>query len=284
MKKVLLKLWFYSQRRILNPVARKKIADFISIFLPKMNRDLDPESRSVVKRLERTGFSPVSDVISDQQIYDIKQYLSDKKMFERYDRKRMEFELNDVPKGVHTGSYSETVLSNCPHLLNIGNNSKVLEVVSEFLGCKPTLSNITLWNSFPSDDGPRNSEYYHRDVDDIRFVKMFIYLSDVDHKSGPHVYVEGSAKENKCLEIRRYQDSEVMDSIDPKSIRIITGKVGDTFIEDTFGLHKGTVVEHGVRTVLQFEYSMFPIASSRYENGFSKNSGKVDSYINRLYL
>lgn len=284
MKKILMKFWFHTQRKILNPVVREKLSKAMAITRPKMLEDTGSESKDIVENLLSTGFSPITDVISEEQILDIKNYLSDKKMFERYDRKRVEFGLNDIPDGAHTGSYSEDVLSGCPHLLNIANNTKILEVVSGFLECKPTLSNITLWNSFPSEDGPRNAEYFHRDVDDIKFIKVFIYLTDVDEESGPHVYVEGSSKANKLLRIRRYQDQEVYKEFNPEKIRVITGKVGDAFIEDTFGLHKGTVVEKGIRTVLQFEYSMFPIASSRYDASFAEGVAHVDPYINRLCL
>jgi hypothetical protein len=63
----------------------------------------------------------------------------------------------------------------------------------------------------------------------------------------------------------------------------ISGKAGDAFLEDTFGLHKGRPPLKARRLVLQVQYSINPIAVYDYESATTNSSG-IDSYVNRLYL
>ena len=65
----------------------------------------------------------------------------------------------------------------------------------------------------------------------------------------------------------------------------ITGRTGDAFLEDTFGLHKGRPPTTKSRLLLQVEYSINPIAVYGYEANVVAPAGmKIDRYINRLYL
>ena len=42
------------------------------------------------------------------------------------------------------------------------------------------------------------------------------------------------------------------------AVREITGRAGDAFMEDTFGLHKGQLPRKGIRLLAQFRYSVTP--------------------------
>ena len=121
-------------------------------------------------------------------------------------------------------------------MLDIANDPNVLSIVSGFLGAKPTISLITAWWSIPHADGKaEEAELFHRDVDDIRFVKLFCYLTDVDEASGPHMFVPGSQSVDRLTKIRRYQDSEILDAFGEDSVSTFTGKAGTAFLENTYG-------------------------------------------------
>jgi hypothetical protein len=62
------------------------------------------------------------------------------------------------------------------------------------------------------------------------------------------------------VEIKRYDDEVISQEFSSKTISM-TGPAGTSFLEDTFGLHKGKPVEKGNRLVLQVEYSYFPIGA-----------------------
>jgi hypothetical protein len=69
---------------------------------------------------------------------------------------------------------------------------------------------------------------------------------------------QGSHREPRLLERRRYKDEEVVAEFGESRILEIQGKAGDAFIEDTFGLHKGQLPRTGHRLLAQFRYSVTP--------------------------
>jgi len=278
-------LLYYFQRTIKGYLLRDKFAKAISLFIPRADIKHVAGTDSALSELKKKGFSSLGSLLDNYQIEEINSYLSNYSVYDRYDKSRKLFELSEVPEWANTGSYSDEVLLHCPHIFSLANNPLILSIVSQYLEAKPTLSNITLWHSFPAKDKkPKNAEFYHRDVDDFKFVKVFIYLSDVGVESGPHVYVDGSKDSLKLLNIKRYSDEEVFNCFLRSNERVILGGKGDAFIEDTYGLHKGTPVVDGVRTVLQFEYSLLPFSKKNVKVKKTKEIQAYDSYINRLYI
>jgi hypothetical protein len=120
---------------------------------------------------------------------------------------------------------------------------------------------------------------FHRDIDDLRFVKLFCYLTDVDEESGPHVYLPGSHRANKLTATGRYQEEEVYQAFGEP--RRFTGPAGLTFLENTYGFHRGLPVKSKPRLIFQVLYSLRP-------NGYGPkrpigSRGTHDRYINRVY-
>jgi hypothetical protein len=73
------------------------------------------------------------------------------------------------------------------------NDPGILRIVQEFLGCKSTISNINMWLSKAGHDQAKDAQLFHCDVDDIKFCKLFVYLTNVKSNDGPHTYVKGSS-------------------------------------------------------------------------------------------
>ena len=97
---------------------------------------------------------------------------------------------------------------------------------------------------------------YHFDKDRIKFIKIFIYLTDVDDSNGPHMLIPGSHA-IKMEKDGRYTQEEI-ELIKKKynlSEKTITGKKGQVFAVDTHCLHRGSEVLSGERMVLQLEYT-----------------------------
>ena len=138
----------------------------------------------------------------------------------------------------------------------------ILNVVQNYLGCKPILSQVNFWisNKAPVD----NTQKFHQDRDDIRFIKVFIYLNDVCLKNGAHYYVKGSLNKlkfpsNSYNVSHRIGDNFIYNNYKDKVIQI-EGKKGSIIFEDTSGFHKGSEVKEGHRFMLQLQY----VASSQY--------------------
>ena len=78
--------------------------------------------------------------------------------------------------------------------LEIGISDRVLDVVNSYFGLWSKLTYVDLWYTPPAAPGVArvSSQRWHRDYNDDRLVKVFIYLTDVDEETGPLQYVPGS--------------------------------------------------------------------------------------------
>jgi len=141
-------------------------------------------------------------------------------------------------------------------------NKEIIEIVRSYLKCEPIVLSSQIWWSFPYYDeadnhsNPPNNEYgFHYDVDDFKFLKLFIYLSDVGNLNGPHIYIKNSGDKSFIEYLdRRITDEEANIKYKDKIMKI-TGKSGSCFIEDTSFYHKGTnpLIKNG-RCILQILY------------------------------
>ena len=133
-----------------------------------------------------------------------------------------------------------------------------LKIAQNYLGCNPILCQTNLWYSC-SGDKPEGTQKYHQDYDDINFLKIFIYLSDVDEDSGPHYYISNSINNiitpYKYKPSTRLSDTFIQSVYSNENIKCFTGTAGTIILENTYGFHKGGVVKSGNRLMLQLQYS-----------------------------
>jgi hypothetical protein len=161
--------------------------------------------------------------------------------------------------------------------------------MASILGCKPTIGYMTAWWSIPTADGvPRHAENFHRDVDDLKFIKLFVYLTDVAAENGPHEFIRGSHADGTLGRIRRYTDEEVRDAFGSDRIVRFTGPAGSAFLENTYGMHRGLPVNEGRRLIFQVVYSLLPLVygpSRPFPSSVvAPASVTLDPYTNRCYV
>jgi Phytanoyl-CoA dioxygenase (PhyH) len=241
-------------------------------------------AKPIVSRLNRDGFTWLPGFVSDAQVNGILAHLEGGILSERYGQKRNGFIIDDVPENVHVAEYGIEHLLRCRELIALMQNQLLMDVATMYLGCAPTVSNVSVWWSFPADGTAQEAENYHRDVDDWRFVKFFLYLTDVDEETGPHRFVKGSHCSTRFLVVRRLTDKEVVNVFGAKNCLKLVGQKGDAFLEDTFGLHKGEPPRNRRRLALQIEYSINPIAVYDYTPLDILNANVDDEYATRLYV
>ena len=143
------------------------------------------------------------------------------------------------------------------------------------------------WWSVPGHDKAENEQFFHRDNDSIRFLKLFVYLLDVEQDCGPHIYVRGSHTQDGCYERRRHLDDEVERIFGSERIHTFMGPAGTAFIEDTFGLHKGSLPTEKRRLLLQIRYSTIPsvfMSRTALKDTRTGANNYFDRYTNRLIL
>jgi hypothetical protein len=116
-----------------------------------------------------------------------------------------------------------------------------------------------MWWSLPgSKPGSKAAQMFHFDMDRIKFLKFFLYLTDVDEHNGPHSYIAGSHRRlpRALREDRRLTDAEVYAQYPPEKRIEIKGPRGTLCAVDTRGLHKGKQLVRGNRLIFQMEFAI----------------------------
>jgi phytanoyl-CoA dioxygenase PhyH len=140
-------------------------------------------------------------------------------------------------------------------LQGIARDPFFVRVASEYLGSTASVIDSTLWYTFPAaEPSADTAQLFHYDLDTIRWLKLFIYFTDVGAENGPHEYVRASHKpENKVPEVlmkdyARLEDAE-MDRYYAGERRRVGGVAGTMFFGDTRCFHKGNSVSSAHRLV-----------------------------------
>jgi hypothetical protein len=279
-------LWVFGihkiQENLRNPSLRKKISDCISYILPK-SKVKTIEANPLFNKLQDIGYCEMPNILSSEEIDKLRDTLIQLDCIDGWRKHLGKFTIDNVPKETHTAQILN-VLS-IPKVIEIANNPLALEICERYFGCKPVIDSIQAWWSLPGHEKPEQAENMHRDNDGIRFLKYFIYLTDVTEKSGPHIYVEGSHISSKGLEIKRYEDKEVEDLFTKDKFRRFTGSKGLSFLEDTYGFHKGQAAETEKRLLLQIRYAVMPtIFLNKSWINKKDNSSVFDTYINKYII
>lgn len=278
---------FYFQRNFQNPAQRKKISDWLAKSRPHAETLDHTAAKEGADRLRDSGLHHLGQLLSQQQCDELITYFNTCKVNDPYDASAPKFSplSENRPKGAHIAHHNAHDIVNAPYLMDIANNPKVLDVVADFLGCKPTIGYIATWWSYPTGEGPKQAENFHRDVDDWRFVKLFLYLTEVEQESGPHKYVLHSSSKPVLNKIRRLNDDEVAQTFGEENIVTMTSQAGHAFLEDTYGVHKGQPLQSGHRLLFQVVYTLNPLpyGPQKPVKAIDKASGH-DAWTNRVYL
>lgn len=192
--------------------------------------------------------------------------------------------LDRVSPEVTIADYSLITVLSCPLIMALINDPEVLSLASAYLGCCPTLSSVGLRWSFPSRSRASDVQRFHRDPDDWRFVKLFVYLTEVDENSGPHVYVQGSHRTDVELRARSYDLARIEKAFGPDAVQTVTGPRGTAFMADTAGIHMGRPPSDRPRLMLVAQYSLLPVFAFKYHPLDLRPRPAVDPYVNRLLI
>jgi len=149
------------------------------------------------------------------------------------------------------------------------------------LSTRPSLG--VRW-SFPVSKPPAATQLFHRDPDDWKFVKFFVYLTDVDAGSGPHTYVMHSFRTAGRIRARAYSRQEIDSRYGKDAVYTVTGPRGMAFMADTYGIHAGTTPTHTPRLMLQAQYSLLPIFAFNYSPAVLQGTDRLAGYVNRLLI
>ncbi|OYD99150.1 hypothetical protein CDG77_02480 [Nostoc sp. 'Peltigera membranacea cyanobiont' 213] len=285
---------YYFQMLILNPKYRRLIADLFSYFLPKsQNLKIDIETKKNIKTFQEYGLVVLDNFVTKTQVEEMKSYLSPKLCFDRHRPENGRF---NVPRFAHKSCihayYTPEDIIDTPHLLDLANETRVLSIIEDRFGAKPTISLMQIWWLLSGFDIEANlndrylthPEEFHRDVDDWSEIKLFIYLTDVDEDSGCHAFMK---KSHTWLLPPRTRDLDMRSPDFPivNNLTKITGEAGLAWLENSYVLHRSFVPKNKDRLILAITYTLsaLPLGPRVPLRSYPENS-QFDTYINRIYL
>jgi hypothetical protein len=274
-----------------SPALHPRIADAVRAMIPdrplaagrgaRVDVDVDASARD----LTESGMCSFGQVLGEPDIRALLGLSDELLAHDPWDESSGRFPWRQAPSNCHTAQFDRGDLLRSELVMDLANDPCILSVAKRFLGATPTLSNVTMWWSLAGRSAPKEAQLFHRDRDDLRFCKLFFYLTDVDMESGPHVYVRGSAQDERLREHRRLSDDEVTATFGADRVTHVCGPAGSAFLVNTYGIHKGLLPKSRDRLLLQLQYSLLPIGRERYERTPKiRDEGRYDPYVNRLFL
>ncbi len=137
----------------------------------------------------------------------------------------------------------------------------LIDKVSNYLGCIPILTNSSVWYSENKEKFSNSSQEFHLDHEDLRQIKGFLYLDDVDENNGA-MNLFSSDSSNKVIREINYNTSPEKKRLKDdtfvkyKSEKIICeGKKGTLYLVDTSQcFHCGARKSSKSRLLINFQF------------------------------
>jgi hypothetical protein len=189
---------------------------------------------------------------------------------------------------VNIGYFTWEEVIRAPGLLELANHPDILAAAELYFGCKPVIDNIGASWSYPGRDTAKGGQRFHRDYDCARSFKLFLYVTEVDADSGPHVYVQGSHRSRLIESGRAQTDADIVSAFGAEAVTPIMAPAGSWFLEDVYGFHKGQLPKTKPRLLVAVEYNLYPSPLAPkapiLPRGEVKDSWRFDPYINRVFI
>lgn len=223
------------------------------------------DTKQMVSKMKEDGFYVFETSLSEEKINAIYHYAKSTPVSymnaandnQEYSEEKVLFDENHPVSPRYQFTTEE--IFKCPELQELIFDKSLLGFAQEYLGCKPILDLVAFWWSAPFEGKGKNAaaQMYHFDLDRIKFMKFFFYITDVDTHTGPHCYVKGSHKTLPSAVNRdgRYEDEEMETIYGKENLLELCGKKGAIMAVDTRGFHKGKDLTEGKRLLFQIQFT-----------------------------
>lgn len=155
--------------------------------------------------------------------------------------------------------FDEDVSLGCAEVQDFATDPAMAVIAQRYLGQPVIMDEVAFWwtTTRKAEDANLNAQMFHQDRDRLSFLKFFMYLTDVDTTTGPHVYLKGSHKKIpwSLRADGRMTDDAVRAAGLWDNVTELYGPAGTIMAVDTIGLHKGKTPEASDRLAVENEFS-----------------------------
>lgn len=251
--------YFTMQKMVRNPNVRKRLAKLEAKFKSKTDGlALSTEAQHLVRELADHGKTSELSLIGADAVDTMYTYMANKRWIDRSRKEIGNFPMLETPKETQLAHLELDDVLRAPGLLKLAGDPLILSALEAYFGCKPSVEVIQASWSPPSEKEAIRSQLFHRDTDGLQFIKLFLFLTDVTEESGPHCFVLNSHDKNKLTKPGFFTDEEVVKSFGESNVEYITCPKGTHFLENTYGVHKGTQPKSEGRLMVQILYCSHP--------------------------
>lgn len=242
-----------------------------------------------LEQLHRDGYVKLPAVFSAEQAAEVRRYLEGNPVHKGPDVFAFDGQpkpLAEARQAFPMAGYRSDQVIRAPHLVDLFNDPRLIDLLEAYLGCVPTLYSMNAWWSFPANRPELvYSQYFHRDIDDWRFVTLFLFLTDVDEASGPHQVIAGSHTPDGLTQLlsrakAQGQDlmgfnleqsfskpmgeelSQACERILDEAVVNVCGAAGTMHLVNTTALHRGLMPLKSPRLVAWARYGLGPTVNS----------------------
>jgi len=228
-----------------------------------------PLEEKVIRELREDGISlvDVDDLLQAHALQDAQAW-AEKQVAARSNQERIKLIKGGARLEAKSGKYflvrllgDEPVVDFNDTVMALSISAPVLRIVSAYLGMFGRLAALDLWYNMPTAGPAAFSQRWHRDPEDKRLIKTFLYLRDVDETNGPFCFVRGSHNDGPLKDVRPSsarmypEDGFVEKNFPSDLIRVCTGKAGTLIFCDTTGFHKGGQPQKDARLLFNGVYT-----------------------------
>jgi hypothetical protein len=227
---------------------------------------LDDVQQGVLERLREEGYAtlPFSELIPDASVSD--ELEADAQRFVAETEAGLEAEREGTESDLRRRAGKEFLVRKYAWgvplglddpWLRAGINPRLLDLANAYLGMWSKLEYVDVWYTPPAGAVERrSSQRWHRDFNDRHLLKAFLYLVDVDERTGPFEYVPRSAPGGELDRLWPWRplgenyppDDEFAERVDGRSVTFTAPK-GTIIFCNTAGFHRGGLAEANARVL-----------------------------------
>lgn len=212
------------------------------------SQTLPPDVQKTFEDLQSQGYARVDHLLNKSDFDAIEKYLAEKKSQQEKIQNSQVVKTKDFWVRLSDEDLSKGLTTNNP-LVHISLSEKILQLASRYLGQAAFLEYVLLTLSLPSNKPLQASQLWHRDHDNHRMLKMFIYLTDVlEDGDGPFTFFSAplSEKVPNSFIPRHLPDQAVYPHIGEKNLIQMKGRKWTAFVCDTSRCyHMGSRLQPG---------------------------------------